>query len=187
MEELVIRPSLKFIKIGYAVVIVLFLAAVIAQSQLKDSLPASLPNWVIPGVFALLLLWPVSRHWQQRFTKMTMVGDKLRYETGMLSKATRTIQLSKVQDVTVRQSLGQRMGGVGDLSIETAGESSRLTFPNIDAPQAIADRIIDASHRIGVRGIHDDGEETPGQGRPDNRGQQGPGQGHGAGTGGRGR
>jgi len=187
MEELVIRPSLKFIKIGYAVVIVLFLAAVIAQSQLKDSLPASLPNWVIPGLFALLLLWPVSRHWQQRFTKMTMVGDKLRYETGMLSKATRTIQLSKVQDVTVRQSLGQRMGGVGDLSIETAGESSRLTFPNIDNPQPMADRIIDASHRIGVRGIHDDGEETPGQGRPDNRGQQGSGQGHGAGTGGIGR
>src|SRR6266851_2931836 len=78
MEELVIRPSMKFIKIGYAVVIVLLLAAVIAQSQLKDSLPPGLPNWVIPAVFALLLFWPVSRHWQQRFTKMTMVGDKLR-------------------------------------------------------------------------------------------------------------
>ena len=45
---------------------------------------------------------------------MTMVGDKLRYEVGMLSKATRTIQLSKVQDVTVRQSLPQRIAGVGD-------------------------------------------------------------------------
>ena len=91
---------------------------------------------------------------------MTMVGDKLRYETGMLSKATRTIQLSKVQDVTVRQSVAQRMGGVGDLSIETAGETSRLTFPNIDGPQAIADKIIDESHRIGVRGIVDERKET---------------------------
>ena len=45
------------------------------------------------------------------------------------------------------------------ISIETAGESSRLTFPNIDGPQAVADQIIDASHRIGVRGIMDDGEE----------------------------
>ena len=34
MEELVIRPSMKFIKIGYGVVIVLLLAAVIAQSFL---------------------------------------------------------------------------------------------------------------------------------------------------------
>src|SRR5437870_13292379 len=123
---------MKFIKLGYVVVIALLLGAVIVQSQFRESLPETLPSWVIPSLFALLLLWPVSRHWQQRFTKMTMVGDKLRYETGMLSKATRTIRLSKVQDVTVRQSLGQRMAGVGDLSIETAGESSRLTFPNID-------------------------------------------------------
>jgi len=187
MEEMVIRPTTKFIKIGYALVIVLVIASAVAQNQLKDSLSPSLPSWVIPGIFALLLLWPASRHWAQRFTKMTMVGDKLRYEVGMLSKATRTIQLSKVQDVTVRQSLAQRIAGVGDLTIETAGEASRLTLPNIDAAQSIADRIIDASHRIGVRGILDDGEETRRQGGPDNRGEQGPGQGHGAGLGGRGR
>lgn len=160
MEELVIRPTTKFIRIGYAVVIVLLLASIIVQNLFKDLLPPNLPFWLIPGLFALLLLWPASRHWTQRFTKMTMVGDKLRYETGILSKATRTIQLSKVQDVTVRQSVAQRMGGVGDLTIETAGESSRLTFPNIDRPQAIADMIIDASHNIGVRGILDDREET---------------------------
>jgi len=160
MEELIIRPSMKFIKLGYLATIALLVASVIAQNHWAESLPPELPGWLIPSLFALLLLWPMSRHLRQRFTKMTMVGDKLRYETGMLSKSTRTIQLSKVQDVTVRQSVGQRMAGIGDLSIETAGESSRLTFPNIDGPQHIADSIIDASHRIGVRGIHDDGEET---------------------------
>ena len=159
MEELVIRPTMKFIKLGYLVAAVLLVAAIVAQSQWTDR-PEGLPSWLIPAVFVLLLLWPVSRHIRQRFTVMTMVGDKLRYETGMLSKSTRTIQLSKVQDVTVRQTVAQRMAGVGDLSIETAGESSRLTFPNIDGAQVIADRIIDASHRIGVKGIMDDGEET---------------------------
>ena len=159
MEELVIRPTMKFIRIGYLLAGLVLVAAIVAQSQWTDR-PEGLPSWLIPAVFVLLLLWPASKHLRQRFTVMTMVGDKLRYETGMLSKSTRTIQLSKVQDVTVRQSLAQRMGGVGDLSIETAGESSRLTFPNIDGPQAIADRIIDASHRIGVKGIVDDGEET---------------------------
>lgn len=159
MEELVIRPSMKFIKLGYLAVIVLVIAGAIAQNHWQESLPPELPSWAIPAVLALFLLSPVSRHIRQRFTKMTMLGDKLRYETGMLSKATRTIQLSKVQDVTVRQSLSQRMAGVGDLAIETAGETSRLTFPNIDGPQAVADQIIDESHRIGVRGIVDDGEK----------------------------
>ena len=187
MEELVIRPTMKFIKIGYLVVIVLVLAAAIGQSALKDKLSPDLPAWLIPGLLALLLLWPASRHWRRQFTKMTMVGDKLRYETGMLSKATRIIQLSKVQDVTVRQSLAQRMGGVGDLTIETAGESSRLTFPNIDRPQVIAEKIIDASHRIGVQGIVNEREETPRKGGPDNGGEHGSGQGHGTGSGGIGR
>jgi membrane protein YdbS with pleckstrin-like domain len=162
MEELVVRPSMKFIRLGYLVVIVLIIGVAVAQDQFKDKLPPQLPPWAVPGACALLLFWPMSRHWEQRFTKMTMLGDKLRYETGMLSKATRTIQLSKVQDVTVRQSLGQRLGGVGDLSIETAGESSRLTFPNIDRPQVIADKIIDESHKIGVRGILDEPKETKG-------------------------
>jgi membrane protein YdbS with pleckstrin-like domain len=162
MEELVVRPSMKFIRLGYLVVILLIIGAAVAQNQFQDKLSPQLPPWALPAGFALLLLWPMSRHWRQRFTKMTMIGDKLRYETGMLSKATRTIQLSKVQDVTVRQSLGQRLGGVGDLSIETAGESSRLTFPNIDRPQVVADKIIDESHKIGVRGILDEPKETKG-------------------------
>ena len=160
MQELVIRPTMKFIKLGYLAVVVLIVAGVIAQNLWKDSLPPELPFWAFPTLFAVLLWFPASRHLRQRFTSMTMSGDKLRYETGMFSKSTRTIQLSKVQDVTVRQSLAQRMGGVGDLSIETAGETSRLTFPCIDGPQAFADLIIDASHRIGVRGIMDDSEET---------------------------
>src|SRR5262245_48512011 len=86
MEELVIRPTLKFIKLGYAAVILLFFAGVIVQAQFKEQLPAGLPSWAIPGIFALLVLWPAARHLRQQFTKMTMVGDKLRYETGMLSK-----------------------------------------------------------------------------------------------------
>lgn len=185
MAEMVIRPTTKFIKLGYVVVILLIVAGAIAQSRIDEL--KSLPTGLIPGVLALLLLWPVARHLERRFTVMTIVGDKLRYEVGMFSKSTRTIQLSKVQDVTVKQSLGQRMAGVGSLSIETAGESSRLTFPSIDAPQSMAEHIIDASHRIGVRGIVDEREETEREGGPGNRGEQGPRKGNGSGAGGIGR
>ena len=70
------------------------------------------------------------------------MGDRLRYETGMTSKSTRTIQLSKVQDVRVDQSMAQRMFNIGNISIETAGEASRLTIENVDDPQALADEIL---------------------------------------------
>ena len=36
----------------------------------------------------------------------------------------------------------QRVFNVGDLSIETAGEASRLTLANVDDPHKLADEIM---------------------------------------------
>jgi membrane protein YdbS with pleckstrin-like domain len=111
--------------------------------------PVGTTPW-LPAVAALILLLPIRSHIRRQSVKMTIAGDKLRYEAGLLSKTTRNIQLSKVQDVRVDQSLGQRMLGVGDISIETSGESSRLEMDNVDAPQAIADEIVAASQQHGT-------------------------------------
>jgi uncharacterized membrane protein YdbT with pleckstrin-like domain len=64
----------------------------------------------------------------------------------MASRSTRTMEIHKVQDVRVDQSLTQRLLGTGNISIETAGETSRLTLVNIDRPQYVADRILEAAH-----------------------------------------
>jgi uncharacterized membrane protein YdbT with pleckstrin-like domain len=47
----------------------------------------------------------------------------------------------------VDQRLAQRMFDVGDLSIETAGEASRLTIANVDSPQALADEIMNRAQK----------------------------------------
>jgi uncharacterized membrane protein YdbT with pleckstrin-like domain len=62
--------------------------------------------------------------------------------TALRNEPSRTIQLSKVQDVRVEQRLVQRVFNVGDLSIETAGEASRLTLANVDDPHKLADEIM---------------------------------------------
>ena len=129
MTEVLIRPTLKFIKLGFlAVVALIGVAAWFGLSYEEPPMP-----WV-PAVVAMLILWPITKNIRQLSTKLIITGDKLRYEAGFLSKTTRTISLAKVQDVSVHQTLGQRMTGTGDLSIETAGESSRLTVHSIDAP-----------------------------------------------------
>jgi len=66
----------------------------------------------------------------------------------------RIIQLSKVQDVRVIQSFGQRIFGVGDISIETAGENSRLVVANLDGPRELAEQITDASGHSASTGLH---------------------------------
>jgi uncharacterized membrane protein YdbT with pleckstrin-like domain len=101
------------------------------------------PAWILV-IPALLFLWPLSNQLKRRFKKLVLSGDKLRYETGVLSRTTRTIQVSKIQDVRVDQTLTERLMGIGNISIETAGEASRLRTVNIDDPQSVADAILDA-------------------------------------------
>ena len=143
----VIRPSMKQVKVGYVLAVLVIVAAVVIHAKYLEQ-QTTFP-W-LPAVSLLVLLVPIRRHIRRQSIKVTIEGDKLRYEAGLLSKTTRNIQLSKVQDVRVDQSLGQRMLGVGDISIETSGESSRLEMDNVDAPQAIADEIVAASQKHGT-------------------------------------
>lgn len=134
MEETVIHPTMKFVTLGYAVVllVIIFFAA----AHLLWQWPVWLA-WLSP----LLLIWPLKSHLQNRMTRIAILEDKLIFETGFLTKTTRTILISRIQDLTVSQRLSQRMFGIGDLSIETAGETSRLTIPQIDRPQDVVNHI----------------------------------------------
>jgi uncharacterized membrane protein YdbT with pleckstrin-like domain len=99
---------------------------------------------VIPAVLAAWTAW---RHVKLRFTTMTIQGNKLRFESGMITKSTRTMELSRIQDVRVDQTLMQRLVGIGSITIETAGETGRLTMQNVDQPQSIADFILESSRK----------------------------------------
>lgn len=151
MADIVIRPSMKFIKAGYILTALVLASGVILTYKY---LPEGYPRW-LPWLWLILLIWPVKRHIQRQCITLTISGDKLRYETGIASRSTRIIQLPKVQDVRVVQSLGQRLLGVGDISIETAGESSRLVVQNLDRPRQLAEQITDASsHTASTGGLH---------------------------------
>jgi len=154
MADIVIRPSMKFIKAGYVCALLVVCAAVIVHYKyLVDQYPNQRYPWV-PIASLLVLLWPIKRHLQRQTIKLTIAGEKLRYETGLASKSTRIIQLPKVQDVRVIQSMWQRIFGVGDISIETAGENSRLVVENLDRPRELAEQITDASARPASGGLH---------------------------------
>jgi len=148
VQDTVIRPTMKYIKLGYAVVLLVIVTAVVLFFTLTspDSEWRNRP-WILL-IPVVLLIWPLRRHIQRQFTRATIAGDRLRYEVGMLSKTTRNISLPKVQDARVDQSVVQRIFGVGNLAIETAGEASRLTLRNVDNPQHVADEILAASHNV---------------------------------------
>lgn len=147
MSDFVVHPTLKFVKLGY---ICAGLAAVTILVYNHGARQAPEPSFnlllVIPAFVALLSAY---RHLERAFTRLSIQDGKLRYESGILSKSTRTMEITKVQDVRVDQTVGQRILGIGNLTLETAGESSRLTIGSIDAPQQAADHILEMAHRGG--------------------------------------
>jgi membrane protein YdbS with pleckstrin-like domain len=137
-----ISTSVKTIQIGY---IICLLAAIGIAGYLLAIQNQDNRMWALLALPALVAFFLLLRHIRRRMVKLTILDDRLRYEAGFLSKTTRTMELAKVQDVRVDQTVGQRILNIGNLSLETAGESSRIVMPSVDRPHEAADRILELS------------------------------------------
>ena len=138
MTDLTIRPTLRFIKAGAVVAALVFLALeILYLTQWRDDVGA----WVM-ALPPLILFWPLARYLRWRSEKITVTGDRLRHETGILSKDVRAIEISKLQYVRVHQSFTQRLFGVGDVGFETAGQGTWQGMHNVENAQQVADEIM---------------------------------------------
>ena len=101
-----------------------------------------LPPWLL-AIPVLLGTYTALRWVIKSSTRITVADGRLRYQSGIASKTTRTLELGRIQDVTVTQSLGDRMLGLGAITIVTASETGSITMEQIDQPQRVAERILD--------------------------------------------
>lgn len=131
------RPSTKIIKVVWFLTLLIAIAAAFAAYQYQFW-------WALLGL--IVLYFPLRMQMRQLSTKLIIDAEHLVLEEGLLSKATRTLNIGKVQDVTVVQSISQRMLGVGDLRVETAGQGSAIIIHNFDSPRLIADQILKTAH-----------------------------------------
>ena len=136
-----LRSSVKLIKAAYAIAVLLAVAVMVYASS-APTIANQSTYWLlaVPGAIIGIAAF---KHLLRLSTKLIITEDRVRYETGVLSKSTRVMELSKVQDVRMDQRLGQRMIGVGNVSLETAGETSRIEMASIDNPQNVADHILE--------------------------------------------
>jgi uncharacterized membrane protein YdbT with pleckstrin-like domain len=141
MADLVIRPSIKGIILWYVLSAIL-LVAVVVFMQSRDFQPTEL--WALLIFPVAIDLWASMKHVRLNARRLSLDQGILRFEDGLVSKTQRNIMLDKVRDVSVVQTFGQRLVGVGDLSVEALGESGNITLENVDRPRAVADVILNA-------------------------------------------
>jgi uncharacterized membrane protein YdbT with pleckstrin-like domain len=134
---------MKSVQMAYVLAAIIFGVAVWAFFHYASP---DQPRW-LPLIALIVFLPPLKMHWVRRLVSLRLHDDHLTLEAGFLSRSRRTVDMAKIQDVTVRQTFGQRLIGTGDLIIETAGESGRINMANIDQPRVVADAIIEGSKR----------------------------------------
>ena len=135
-----VNPTLKFVWAGYVLTAA---AAFLIVAFLSLLLPAVSPIiFVVIGL--LMLLIPVYFHARQKLSRYTLTPDKLEIDSGLISRTTTSIPLARVQDVTVKSTVTQRLLGLGDIIVDNAGtDGDRIVFANIDRPRKYADILLE--------------------------------------------
>lgn len=139
---MVIRPSLKKVKFWLTVSVAVLVGLVWAWKAFE--MPAAV---LVVGVLPFLL--PLKGWVEASKTALTIEGSVVRLKEGLVSESVKAMDLSKLQNVFVERSAGQRMWGVGTLILETASENGRIVIADIDRAQEVADMILKASRGEG--------------------------------------
>jgi membrane protein YdbS with pleckstrin-like domain len=132
-----VKPTLIFIKAGYALAVLGAIAIVVLLAWLGA------PSYISILLALALLLIPAYYHIRRNMIRYTVTDAKLEIDTGFIARTTRNIPLSKIQDVTVQASIPQRMMGFGDILVDNASEIGGSTIlHNINNPRHYADLLL---------------------------------------------
>jgi len=138
----VLRPSLIFVLARYTVSILLTLAAGGIYWVVDQRRPNILPWWSVLIVAAVLFIPAIYRHILRQREVYTLTNHKIEFTYGLIAKLRRNIPLRNVQDVTVTQSVFERLLGIGDIVIDSAAQGGKIPLRNIHQPEKYSDLIL---------------------------------------------
>src|SRR6267142_2752611 len=120
-----VRPTMLFIKIGYAAAI---LGAILLTILLAMVRFIEIPWYYSLPVALGLLLIPAYYHLKRNMVRYTLTESRIEIDYGLIAKTTRNIPVSKIQDVTTSASILQRLLGFGDVVVDNASEVGGTTI-----------------------------------------------------------
>jgi membrane protein YdbS with pleckstrin-like domain len=138
-----INSTMKFIKMGYGLAALGAILLVVILSLFGA------PTLISVIVALMLFLIPAYYHLQQRLVSYSLSDQCIEVDSGLLSKTTRNIPLTRIQDVTVTSGALQRLLNFGDIVIDNASEDGgKLIIKNIDSPREYADKLLSHMRRL---------------------------------------
>jgi len=114
------------------------------QTSLTDivKLPLLSATTIIITILILaLVIWVIWDLISWKFTKYMITNQRVLIQKGVMTKQRTYIHYEKIQDITVSQSLSERLFKSGDIEIFGGHEVTRLLLKNIPHPERIENMI----------------------------------------------
>ncbi len=103
--------------------------------------------WVVAAVLGAFLLMLARGAVRRRRRTYTITSERLTIRTGLLSRELHECRLDRVQNVSFRQSVLERVLRVGTVDFDTAGtDDAAFAFVGISDPEAVV-RTVDRALR----------------------------------------
>jgi uncharacterized membrane protein YdbT with pleckstrin-like domain len=130
---------------GPAVLLVVLVAATVLTRNI-DYVPL-----VMLAMMALTVLWFGVRYLKWATTNFCLTTDRLIQRSGVLGKHGREIPLERINDITVNQSIFERIIRAGDIMIESGGERGQQVLSDLPNPFKIQNAIYSEIERAQAR------------------------------------
>ena len=138
-----IRPTLLFVKIGYAAAVISAFLLVVVLYYFGKLISFDIPWWFSILAGLSLLLVPAFYHLKQKTVLYTLTDSKVEIDEGFIFQNSRNVPLRSIQDVSVSSTILQRMLGFGNLVIDNASEDGgKIVLKNINTPKKYSDLML---------------------------------------------
>ncbi|MDI9369875.1 MAG: PH domain-containing protein [Synergistota bacterium] len=130
------------------------------EKRMRPAWRGFLVWWLVAAVLAALAIYAISSHnapwWtigvalipvlyialQRCSVEFIIKNDEVTFEKGIVSKQSVEIGMQQIRSIEVRQTVFQRMMGVGDLLVASSGTSAyEIIVPSIEEPKENRDLI----------------------------------------------
>ena len=95
-------------------------------------------GWWILAILVIPLPWAIYKAIKTASTDFTLTNQRLRIKTGILSRQTEEIELYRVRDTAINQSLFERIFGLGTIQISSSDpRTPEVPLPAIKDPHGV--------------------------------------------------
>lgn len=133
----------------YAIVSIVLLVAIhLVPGTIDKKSVESIKHGADAVVVVVFVLASLERYLRWRAAVYTLTNHRIIEVRGVVSRLTESITLDRIQDVVVRQGLGDRMIGRGNVEIESAARDGVEVLAKVPHPQVFYSTLMEAMQAI---------------------------------------